>query len=75
MGIQLGGAHTYFGELVHKPVIGDQNRSVERDDIKRAITLMYSSEILLVLIYLLITLLLITYSDISLFQEWALWRL
>ena len=29
---------------------------------------MYSSEILLVLIYLLITLLLITYSDISLFR-------
>jgi len=51
LGIQLGGAHTYFGELVHKPVIGDQNRTVERDDIKRAITIMYSSEILLELIY------------------------
>ena len=56
LGIQLGGAHTYFGELVHKPVIGDQNRTVERDDIKRAITIMYSSEILFVLIYLAITL-------------------
>jgi len=56
LGIQLGGAHTYFGELVHKPVIGDQNRTVERDDIKRAITIMYSSEILLVLTYLAITL-------------------
>ncbi|MGB3912481.1 MAG: cobalamin biosynthesis protein, partial [Thermacetogeniaceae bacterium] len=56
LGIQLGGTHTYFGEIVKKPVIGDQNRAVERDDIKRAITIMYSSEILLVLIYLLITL-------------------
>jgi len=75
LGIQLGGAHTYFGELVKKPVIGDHNRTAERNDIKRAITIMYSSEILFVLIYLLITLLLITYSDISLLQEWALWRL
>jgi adenosylcobinamide-phosphate synthase len=56
MGIQLGGDHTYFGELIRKPVIGDQNRIVESDDIKRVITIMYSSEILLVLIYLVITL-------------------
>lgn len=41
LGIQLAGDASYFGQLVHKPYIGDPVRAVERDDIKRANLLMY----------------------------------
>ncbi|MDU6947482.1 MAG: adenosylcobinamide-phosphate synthase CbiB, partial [Streptococcus parasanguinis] len=33
LGIQLGGAHVYHGELISKPTIGDPIRSVEAEDI------------------------------------------
>lgn len=56
MGIQLGGDNIYFGKLMRKPKIGDQNRQVERDDIKRIIALMYGAEFFLVLIYLVFNL-------------------
>jgi adenosylcobinamide-phosphate synthase len=34
--IQLGGDNYYFGALVHKPTIGDNDRPIEPEDIKRA---------------------------------------
>ncbi|GAA0122470.1 MAG: cobalamin biosynthesis protein [Clostridium argentinense] len=54
MKIQLGGTNTYFGELVYKPTLGDRIKSLEASDIKQSIKLMYSSEILLVLISLIL---------------------
>lgn len=36
LGLQLGGAHLYFGNLVEKPTIGDATRAVARTDVKRA---------------------------------------
>ena len=43
LGVQLGGGHHYFGKYVEKPTIGDDVRSVEAEDIKRANKLMYAT--------------------------------
>ena len=47
MHIQLGGTHTYFGKVVEKPTIGDDDRPVERDDILRANRLLYSASFMM----------------------------
>jgi len=54
LNIQLGGDNYYFGKLVKKPTIGDRIRSIEKEDIKRAIDIMYRTEMLLILIYLIL---------------------
>lgn len=41
LGIRLAGDASYFGKIVNKPYIGDQNRKVEFEDIKRVNRLMY----------------------------------
>ena len=46
LNIQLGGTHTYFGKPVEKPVIGDDIRPVEYEDIRRTNQLMYVSAFL-----------------------------
>ncbi len=51
--IQLGGDHVYFGEIVKKPTIGDNTRQPERDDIKNTIEIMYRTEVLFMIIYIL----------------------
>jgi adenosylcobinamide-phosphate synthase len=50
LGVQLGGDNTYFGEVVEKPRIGDRVRDLEKDDIRRAVEIMYRSEVLTALI-------------------------
>ena len=35
LGIQLGGTHVYFGEVVEKPTIGNADRPAEPEDIPR----------------------------------------
>jgi adenosylcobinamide-phosphate synthase len=57
MGIMLGGTNRYFGELVYKPTIGDDINELREEHIKGSVVLMYSSEILLVIIYLAIIIL------------------
>ena len=47
MHIQLGGTHTYFGKVVEKPTIGDDDRPVEKQDILRANRLLYISSTLM----------------------------
>ena len=54
LGIQLGGAHYYFGELVHKPTIGDNTREVTYEDIKLSNKLMYVSSIVALVLFSLI---------------------
>lgn len=43
LGIQLAGDACYFGEVYHKPFIGDRLRPIEAEDIKRTCDLMYGS--------------------------------
>lgn len=41
LGIRLGGAHVYHGELISKPTIGDPVRNVEAEDILTSISMLY----------------------------------
>ncbi|PKL15773.1 MAG: cobalamin biosynthesis protein CobD [Spirochaetae bacterium HGW-Spirochaetae-5] len=42
LGIQLGGPVSYFGVMNNKPYIGDKERELELEDIRRAIRLLYA---------------------------------
>lgn len=44
--IRLAGDNWYFGKLVHKPTIGNDDRPIEVRDIRRVNRLMYASSIL-----------------------------
>ena len=46
LSIQLAGDASYFGKVLKKPFIGDAVRPVEREDIRRANQLMYTTAIL-----------------------------
>lgn len=54
LGVQLGGDNFYFGEIMKKPRIGDPVRKLESNDIKKTIEIMFRSEILLIIIYVLV---------------------
>ena len=54
LGVRLAGDASYFGKVVKKPFIGDADRSIERDDIKRACRLMYITAFLCMVICTLI---------------------
>ncbi len=57
LGIQLGGTNIYFGKAVYKPTIGDKDREIEIEDIKKTNKIMYISSILSLIIFTLIFLL------------------
>jgi len=44
LGVKLGGANRYFGEVVEKPTIGDEKVVLNRSHIKASIRVMYLSE-------------------------------
>lgn len=46
LGIRLAGDASYFGKIVHKPTIGDENRKIEIEDIKSTNKLMYATAML-----------------------------
>ena len=48
--IQLGGTHEYFGKPVVKPTIGDADRPAEKKDIRRSVSLLYGTSILMMAI-------------------------
>lgn len=50
LNVQLAGDAWYFGELYHKKTIGDDNRPVVTEDIKRANRLMYVAAVMALLI-------------------------
>ncbi len=54
LGIQLAGPAVYFGKLLDKPTIGDADRPVEFEDIRRVNRLLYASAIISQLLCLLI---------------------
>ncbi len=45
--VQLGGTHTYFGQIVYKPTLGDNIRPVESYDIRRGVEMMYLTSVLI----------------------------
>lgn len=53
LGIELGGDNYYQGVLVEKPSIGDKTRDVEVEDIDRTINIMYRTEALFLLSYII----------------------
>ena len=53
LGVQLGGDNIYLGQIVKKPTIGDQKRALNRKDIPRSIEIMFRTEIVYILGYLL----------------------
>ena len=53
LGIQLGGDSSYHGILVSKDTIGDKINSISKENISDTIEIMYRSEILMLMIYLI----------------------
>ena len=56
MGIQLAGDSFYFGNLVEKPTIGDDLRSVNTEDIPKSCKLMYAAAAISLFLFCLIPL-------------------
>ncbi|NLI90315.1 MAG: cobalamin biosynthesis protein [Epulopiscium sp.] len=54
LGIQLGGDNNYFGQVIKKPTIGEPVNKLEESHIQQAVVLMYSAEILLIIVYMLL---------------------
>lgn len=54
LSIQLAGDAYYFGELYHKPVIGDADRPILPEDIRSANRLMYGTSILTLLVAVIV---------------------
>jgi adenosylcobinamide-phosphate synthase len=54
LGVRLGGANRYFGRIVEKPTIGDPSQPLSLNTYAGAIRLMYCSEALLVIAWLVI---------------------
>lgn len=52
--VQLGGDNYYFGQLVHKPTIGDDDRPIEPEDIKRANRLLSATAFVFILLCIII---------------------
>lgn len=54
LGVQLGGANRYFGKLVEKPTIGDAAQPLSLAAYAGVVRLMYCSELLLVVAWLVV---------------------
>lgn len=54
LNIQLAGDASYFGKMVHKPVIGDAGRNIEVQDIKRANGMLYAASLMMMAMGILV---------------------
>ncbi len=54
LGIELGGGNYYHGEFIDKPSIGDNINPIRIENIRDTIKIMYRSELLLIIIYLVL---------------------
>ncbi|WIF94964.1 cobalamin biosynthesis protein [Caminicella sporogenes] len=54
LGIQLGGTNVYFGKPVYKPTIGDEEKSLEVEDIDKTIRIMYLTSFVGICIFALV---------------------
>ena len=50
LGCRFGGPHTYFGEVVDKPWIGDTDRQLDRSDLKKAVRINRLTELFMMLL-------------------------
>jgi adenosylcobinamide-phosphate synthase len=48
--VELAGPASYFGTLVQKPTLGDNDRPIEKADVERTSKLMYGASVLLLLL-------------------------
>ena len=48
--VELAGPASYFGKVVKKPTLGDPDRPIERDDVKKTCALMYDASVLLLVL-------------------------
>ena len=54
LGVQLGGTNLYFGQVLEKPTIGDAGRPLAYEDIKDTISIMFSSEVVMMVLICLV---------------------
>lgn len=54
LGIQLGGTSQYFGKSLEKPTIGDNKCRIDPLDIKQTVSIMYGSQIVVMLLGILV---------------------
>jgi adenosylcobinamide-phosphate synthase len=52
--LRLGGDNYYFGRLVKKPAIGDDDRPIETEDIKRANRLLFTTALIFILVCIIV---------------------
>ncbi|WP_243135744.1 adenosylcobinamide-phosphate synthase CbiB [Acetobacterium tundrae] len=61
LGIQLGGTNQYFGEILKKPTIGEAKTPLEIMDIRETITIMYGSEVAVMIISIIAAVLIFSF--------------
>ena len=54
LGCRFGGPHDYFGEVVDKPFIGEEDRPLTDDDLQRALSITRRTELLALVVSLVI---------------------
>ena len=54
--VQLGGTHDYFGKPIEKPTIGDDDRTIFREDIRKTNRLLYGASVLMMALIVLLAL-------------------
>lgn len=52
--VQLGGDNVYFGQTVHKPTIGDDDRPIEPEDIRRANRLLFATAFVFLMVCIIV---------------------
>lgn len=60
LGIQLGGINEYFGEILKKPTIGDNKCKLDPLDIRQTVSIMYGSQIMVMLFSIIVILIIYT---------------
>lgn len=54
LGIQLGGSHTYQGQVIVKPSLGDEKERIQAEHVQLSIALLYTASLLFLLFSLLV---------------------
>ena len=52
--MRLAGPNYYFGQLVEKPTIGEDDRPIEPADIRRVNRLLYATAVLTLIVFMVV---------------------